>query len=469
MVADTSSRGQSPSRGPAAQAPLTPARRSALRAAGLPFPVILYLLCVLIPVGFNVGPLAMTALRALLIVMILPLLAQLAMGKFGRVLPPDLLFVLHILWAVVALAANNPDQMVQQVGSVGVEFLGGYLMGRAYIRRAEDFMALGRWVVFLVLLSMPFALYEAQTGRPLILEGLHRLGLTAVAVIDMEGRMGLERVQASFAHPIHYGLFCSASLSLAFVALRGTTSGVWRFVSSLLVMISGFLALSSGALLAIVMQVFLILWATVFTGLRWRWGLLLGVLGLGYGVVDLLSNRTPIEVFMSYATFSAHNAYWRSIIFDWGMKSVWAHPIFGIGMNDWVRPWFMRSGSMDNFWLVMGVRYGIPGFALLVAGYVWGLWAVMMRPQLEADPVLARIRRAWVFTFVGLSFTLTTVHVWTNIYSFIFFLFGAGMWLLSAAPSRTESEQAGSERTDTGRKTSAYSRFAPRKRADAGR
>ena len=451
--------------GPAAQAPIDPARRRRLLSARLPMPVLIYLLCVLVPIGFNLGPLAMTTLRLFLILMILPLLAQLLMGKFGRIMAPDLFFTLHILWALAALAVNNPAQVVQQVGSVGVEFLGGYLIGRAYIRSSEDFVALARWLIVLVLCTTPFAVHEALTGRSLILEVLHRAHLTAVTIVSIDARMGLERVQSSFAHPIHYGLFCSVAFSLAFVALRDVTTTGWRFVSSVIVALSGFLALSSGALLAIILQIALILWAASFARLRGRWWLLVGFFALAYVVVDILSNRDPLQVFMSYATFSAHNAYWRSIIFEWGMKNVWAHPLYGLGLNDWVRPYFMYSGSMDNFWLVMAVRYGIPGFVLLVLGYVWGIFRVMRR-DFEGDPVLARIRRAWVFTFLGLSFTLTTVHVWTNIYSFVFFLFGAGMWLVSAAQSAPQNPAQNTDQTAAtlARAAPAYSRFEPRQR-----
>ena len=452
--------------GPAAQAPIDPARRRALLGARLPLPVLIYLLCVLVPIGFNLGPLAMTSLRIFLILMVLPLLVKLLMGKFGRLMAPDLFFTLHILWAVAALAVNNPNVVVQQIGSVGVEFLGGYLMGRAYIRTSEDFVALVRWLAFLVLCTTPFAVFEALTGRPLLLELLHRAHLTAVAIVSIDARMGLERVQSGFAHPIHYGLFCSVAFSLAFVALRNVTGTGWRYVSSVIVALSGFLALSSGALLAILLQIALILWAASFARLRGRWWLLIGLFALAYVVVDLLSNRDPLQVFMSYATFSAHNAYWRGIIFEWGMKSVWAHPLYGIGLNDWVRPWYMYSGSMDNFWLVMAVRYGIPGFVVLVLGYVWGIFRVMRR-DFEGDAVLARIRRAWVFTFLGLSFTLTTVHVWTNIYSFVFFLFGAGMWLVSAvqsAPDQTPGQSPGQSADPSGGRAPAYSRFEPRQR-----
>ncbi|WP_392336682.1 O-antigen ligase family protein [Loktanella salsilacus] len=400
----------------------------------LPRPVLLYLLTVVLPIGFYAGPLYITTLRLFLMVLILPLAFRLLAGAYGKLIITDFLFVLHILWGAVAIATNNPDQLVQQVGSVGVEFLGAYLMGRAYIRTPETFMALSRTLIVLVLCTTPFAIYEALTGQPLIIELIRKLPrITTVTIVSIDRRMGLERVQSVFAHPIHYGLFCSVVFSLCFVALRGTMTTVRRFLTSAVIVASGFLALSSGALTAIAFQFGLIIWATLFRSIKARWWILVGLFALGYVSVDLLSNRSPIEVFMSRATFSAHNAYWRAIIFEWGMKSVWAHPLYGIGLNDWVRPWYMFSGSMDNFWLVIAVRYGLPGFLFLAVGYLAVIFRVMRRDFSGQERMLL-LRRAWVFTFLGLTFTLCTVHIWTNIYSFVFFMFGAGVWFIFYDP-----------------------------------
>ena len=242
--------------------------------------------------------------------------------------------------------------------------------------------------------------------------------------------MGLERVQTVFAHPIHYGLFCGTAFSLLFVGLKGLISTTARYLGSAAIGFCVFLSLSSGALLPFILQLGLIFWAFSLNSVRQRWLILLGLFMLAYVAIDLLSNRTPIKVFMTYATFSAHNAYWRSIIFEWGMINVWANPIVGIGLNEWIRPYYMRSGSMDNFWLVNAVRYGIPGFFLLALGYLPALWKIGRR-NFDTDLRLWQVRRAWIFTFVGLTLTLATVHVWTSIYSFVFFLFGAGMWFLT--------------------------------------
>lgn len=450
-------RGNTP-RSSAAPTHLSAERLSGVLQGSLPLPAVLYLFTVVIPIMFNVGPLLLSGLRLYLLLLIIPLMVRLFSGRFGRVSIIDLLFISHIGWATVALAMNNPDKVVSQVGSVGMEFLGGYLVGRAYIRTPEAFAALCRWVVFLVLCTVPFAILETQTGRPVIVDIIQKLpGVFSVGVVNNEPRMGLERAQVMLAHPIHYGLFCSVAFSLAFVALKDLTSPTKRYLVSCIIMLSGFLSLSSGALLAIFLQLFLILWAALFNKIRWRWWLLLGLGCLAYVIIDILSNRSPVVAVLSRMAFSTHNLYWRTIIFEWGMKNVWDNPIFGIGLNDWERPWFMYSGSMDNFWLVMAVRYGIPGFLLLALVYALGLFRVMQR-NFDGDPLLLNFRRAWVFTFMGLSFTLATVHVWTNIYSFVFFLFGAGIWFITATPRSEKDVASGQEPQE--RSSLPYTRFA---------
>jgi len=405
----------------------------------LPVPVLLYLLAVVIPVQFHLGPLSLNGLRLLLLVLIIPLTIRLLIGKYGRLFWTDLLFLLHIFWATVALAVNNPDRVVENMGSTSIEFIGAYVLGRAYIRDAESFGALIRALILIVLATLPLAFYEAKTGDPILVELIRSVpSLQSVNIVHNDPRMGLERVQAVFAHPIHYGLFSSVAFSLCFVGFKGLFNTPLRYLLSALIGLGVFLSLSSGALLSIVLQLGLIFWAWIMSPVKHKWLVLLAVGIVLYIAVDLMSNRTPIRVFMTYATFSPHNAYWRSIIFEWGMKNVWANPIFGLGHNDWIRPHYMHSGSMDNFWLVMATRYGIPGFLFLGAGYMLALWQIGRR-NLNGNPTLLQFRRAWMFTFSGLSFTLTTVHIWASIYSFVFFIFGAGFWFITAKTQEAAS------------------------------
>lgn len=400
----------------------------------LPMPVVFFLLTVITPISFSVGPLNLTPTRLVLLALITKLTIDLLRGKFGPVMLVDVMFFMHVIWVAIAMTVNNPDRVIEFAGSTGVEFIGAYLIGRGYIRDQATFLRLTRMLVFIMIFLLPFAVIESVFNRALILEFWDKVpGVHAIGNFFMDKRWGLDRAQVILHHPILFGLFASSPLSLCFIGLKGVYSDFTRIMFSLVILSCVVLSLSGGSFMSIAMQMILIIWAFVFSFTKARWLILLGFACFCYVVVDLLSNRTPIMVFLEYATFSAHTAYFRTIIFDLGMDSVWAHPIFGIGLNDWEHPTWM-SGSMDNYWLVMAVRYGFPGFLLVAFPYAWALWKIA-RKDFDQDLILWQLRRAWVFTFFGLSLTLTTVHIWSTVYAYIFFLFGSGMWLLTAKAS----------------------------------
>lgn len=385
----------------------------------------------------------MTGPRCILIVLVIPLFIKLLMGHYGRLVWPDLLFLLYCPWAIYTLHLNNPESALSFGGSVALEFYGGYLLARAYIRTPETFAAMCRGLFFIVFLTIPFAMYEAKTGHAPIPEAINRLPFFYSFddfYNELAGiRMGLERSQVIFSHPIHYGLFCSTTFALCYTGFKNIYSTTFRYLVCLILALGVFLSLSSGALLPMVLMSGLIFWAWAWDKVASRW-VIFGVwTAFCYVVVDLLSNRTPIQVFLEYATFSPHNAYWRILIFEWGMKNVWKHPLYGLGLNEWEREWFMHSTSMDNFWLLNAVRYGIPGFLLIASGFALAIWKIGLR-KIEEGSVTWLFRRAWMITLVGLGLSLCTVDVWATVFSYVAFLFGSGIWLISAeevAPKST--------------------------------
>lgn len=404
----------------------------------LPWPVLVYLAATVLPIRYTIGPIQMTGLRTVLAIAIIPLAIALLRDRTHPARAIDILLVAFVAWVGLALSQSSPAQAIENAGATCLELLGGYMIARLYIRSASDFMRLIRALFVILLLVLPLAIYESWMGQPPLIQAIGAIpGVSSVAIVDIAPRLGLERVQAIFAHPIHFGLFASTLVSLGFIGLAGHASLTFRIACALLGASASFLALSSGAFLSVVLQVMLIIWCLAIGAHRGSWIALAALCALAYVMIDLASNRSPIRVFFSYATFSAHNAYWRGIIFEWGMVNVWQNPVFGLGLRDWVRPAFMHSGSMDNFWLVIAVRYGIPGFLLLAAAYFWGLAKVAFAPL---APHLAAPRRAWLICFTGLTFTLCTVHIWTSVFSFVFFLFGAGFWLLADQSEETAAK-----------------------------
>ncbi len=238
------------------------------------------------------------------------------------------------------------------------------------------------------------------------------------------GRLGLYRVMAGFEHPILYGLFCAAAFG-PILAVLGRRKGAWIA----LVMFLGFMtfaSLSSAPLLALGIQLGLMVWAWMTGG---RWWLLFGLGLSAYVTIDLLSNRTPITILINYITFDPGTAWTRVLTWEFGSAEMWRHPIFGIGLNDWTRPEWLTS-SVDNFWLVIGMRHGAVGLLLMTWALAASLWGVMRVRGLNDQT--AHLRRNYVLAVIAIYTALCTVHIWGDSSSFIMMMIGAGAWFSDA-------------------------------------
>ncbi|MEQ9695965.1 hypothetical protein [Shimia sp. SDUM112013] len=403
---------------------------------GVPVAVALFLFAMMLPtpVSLNLGGMRLSAYRVVLLILFLPMLFQLLSGRRGQVHLFDVLLLAHCAWALLALIKwGGLIQGLESGGIYVVECAGAYLIGRLYIRSYEDFVAMARAYVGLVLATLLFTVPEALTGIHILHDGISSLvGGPRAAFI--EPRMGIERTFGPFDHPILYGVFCASSFSLAyFVIAERRLSNLKGMAKVMGVVLATFMSASGGPYVVLMMQGFVAGWERAFGNMQGRWAALFGLFAIVYLGIDLLSNRTPFHVFVEYLTFSKQSAYNRIIIFEYGTAEVVRHPVFGIGLGDWIRPVWM-SDSMDNFWLVTAVRYGLPAFFLQVGLLLGLVWTVAQRKGLP--PAWRRARHAWAFTLFGIAVAAATVHLWNALFVLFFFLIGSGAWLLDAKPKR---------------------------------
>jgi hypothetical protein len=186
------------------------------------------------------------------------------------------------------------------------------------------------------------------------------------------------------------------------------------------------------------LQVGLVLWDRITAGLPGRWAILGLLFVSALVVVSLFSNRSPVKVFISYASFSAQSSYNRILIWDYGTAEVARHPFLGIGLGEWVRaPWM--SASMDNFWLVVAVRYGLPALLFLVAAIL--LVIAGATGQRGRSDEWIRCRTGWIVTIAAISIASCTVHLWNNTFGFFLFFLGAGTWLVERANAPVEERE----------------------------
>ncbi len=397
-----------------------------------------FLLSLLVPIYLPIGNLLLMPHRIVLLVLFVPFFLRLFIrGRAGPVLVADWLLFCSALWAALALFVNHgaTSMAIEGAGIHMIEFFGAYLIARVAIRNGEDFRRVVRMLFLIVAFLLPFAAAESITKRPVMLD---LLPFSSVGVTDMGFRWGMRRAQTIFAHPILFGAFVSAGLGVFWYALR--PRGL-RFIAAPLAAVATVFSLSTGALIAIVVQVIFISWETILRTLRARWRLFAALSVAAYIFIDLLSNRTPFHVLVTYGTFSTGSAYNRIHIWNYGTDNVADNPIFGLGFNDWIRPPWM-SPSVDNFWLLLTMRYGIPMFIMAAVALIIILRRVSRAELMNSDDRLARA--GYLVSFGGLAIAGGTVHYWHAMMAFALFMFGSGVWAATGG-GRREEDTATSE------------------------
>lgn len=400
----------------------------------LPVAIKLFLIGLVIPWILPLGSLNLSAYRIVLIVALLPCVAMWAQGKVGPIRIADIGLQLYSIWAALALAViHGVGPGLQSGGMLFIEGTGAYLLARCYIRTAADFRNMIIFVIKLMMCLLPFALYEWMTGEKPLLVAFGTIFPT-VEVTKMVPRMGLWRVQGPFSHSILFGVFCGSMLALT--SLVASKKPSTRAFLVCLVGGTAVLSMSSAPIAGVVFQIALLTWNRLLRNFRGRWKLLWVLVLIGYLVVEFGSNQTPVQFYVSHFTFEQQTGWYRIWIWDYGSASVSNHPLFGIGLGDWERPSWMGSDSVDNFWLLTAMRYGLPAFLLMSLSWLF-LWIAVARRR-GLDRTLRSYRTAYLICMATFVFVGSTVHFWGATYAWFFFLGGSGVWLLDAVASPKE-------------------------------
>ncbi|MFQ5622531.1 MAG: O-antigen ligase family protein [Paracoccaceae bacterium] len=393
-----------------------------------PLPVTLFLLGLVLPAIFFIGTLRLAPYRLVLLVMVLPVLFLWLAGRAGPRRLADICILLIPVWGAVSFFKlyGVSSATIQQIGIHFVETVGSYLLARCYIRTPDDFRNFVRLLFWIIVALLPLAVYETMTGNDIVLDFFRKFTRTFGNVYKPP-RWGFDRVQGPFEHPILFGVFAGAGLALSYFVLGYGAGLIGRLWKAGMVFTVSALSFSSGPLSALATQIGLIVWDRMFRQVANRWWLLFFLFVLAYIVVDLLSNRTPPAVFISYAAFNPATAYNRLRIFDYGWLSVMKHPFFGIGLGYWARPSWM-SGSVDMFWLLNFMRYGFPVGILHLANFFLIFLGVIFRKGLDARA--AAYREGFLICLAGFFVAGWTVHYWNALYVFLMFILGSGVWML---------------------------------------
>ena len=406
--------------GPAVAVP--PVLLSARRRLAL----LITVLFTLIPVAVKLASLRLTPMMIMLMIMLIPMTYGWLRRRYGPIVLPDILILGFSAWSVFALVVNHG--LVEAIQPAGISFLstfGAYLLGRALVRDKLAWLRLTKVLFVTLIIMTPFLLFESITGTKPLIKLMSLFG-GGVPPVQMSRRMGLARAQGSFEHPILLGIFVASLMSITAYSLAGGNKRLRMILPIALSSVGVFCTLSTGPLLSLNIQFFLMIYGKIFRFLKKRWKILIISTVILYFVVNLFTTRSPFHTFVRYATFSSQSSYNRILIWQFGTQSVRNHFWFGIGLGEWERPRFM-SGSMDNFWLVQAVRYGFPAFFMYAGAFLTGMMR-LARAELH-DEQLHLFRQGVIFSFVGTMVAVVSVHLWNASYIWLNFLLGATVWL----------------------------------------
>lgn len=426
---------------------------------GLSWLVVLFLFALIVPIILNLGPLRLSVYRVVLLVTFLPALLMWLSGRAGRILAADIMVLVMVLWMSLSnLYHFGVGASIEPIGILTLEHLGAYLLGRVFIRSAEAFRKLA-WVGFLLcLILLPFAIYESMTANNLYMSLWSKVGSVPPDVYK-DPRLGLDRFQGPFDHPILPGVFATPILGLVCFVLGYKRGFVSTVMLTSVVFVTGFLCVSSGPLSALAVQLGFITWNVIFRRVESRWWILLGLTVLGYIIVDIISNRSPIEVAISRLALNAQTGIGRIWIFQWAWVNIFEYPIFGLGDGDWKRYYFMTE-SFDMFWMLYAMRLGLIAGLAQTAAPMWLIVSMMMKKM--PDERLAAYRMGWLIGIAGIIMAGWMVHFWNAPLVLFYFILGAGCWLLDAANNEPGTEVEVTDTPDPAGQKNRFSRFAPR-------
>ena len=153
----------------------------------------------------------------------------------------------------------------------------------------------------------------------------------------MPGRLGLTRVHSVFDHPILFGVFTGSVFALGYLVLGYEESIFRRTLRVGIIGATTFLSLSAGPLIAVVAQGFLLFWNSLLGTIKYRWTILIGLLGFIFASVEVVANRSLLAIVSSYVTFDPQSYWFRTVIWDYGSAGGPEPPV--------LRYWAQRLGT----------------------------------------------------------------------------------------------------------------------------
>jgi hypothetical protein len=285
-----------------------------------------------------------------------PLIIAAVVRNFSQFRAYDYFIFGYLLWSILCLYLR--DNSIATISLHAVETFFAFALARFFVRDIRDFAAISKWALVVVAISVPIAAAESIYREHFITQFGSALTGQSYGFADVERyrvRWNLGRATTFFSHPIHFGLFCATVLPLAWYGKKS-----FRTFKVVATAAGAFFSLSSAAWLGWAMNAVLIFAEQVSRKIKGRGLMVAGALFSAGLAIQVFSKSGFFSVVVRYMAFDSFTAGNRIRIWDYGLQTMYAYPIFGIKPSEWLRlPWM--TPSLDNHWILTGVEFGFPG------------------------------------------------------------------------------------------------------------
>lgn len=373
-------------------------------------------------IDIDIGPLRLGVYRLALFALT-PYVAVTILNGTLRLKLVDAIMTVCAGWIILSFSVvYNWRTGLESGGGIAADMLVSYLLGRATIRSFGHVRLLLLGILPGLIVTSGLLAIESLSGKLLIRPTLQNIfggSGDHQTALRYEYRQGLLRGYSVFTHPIHAGVFLSSFISLYLVFFHQKIVKI----SGIFVGFLSIFSMSSAAFLGIILNFGLLIYDRMQARISdIGWGAFLIGGGIFLALVQLFSSSGLISVVYRYLTLNPSTGYFRTLIWKYASEEAMRNPVFGIGYEEYYRPAWMFTASIDAHYLFMAVSYGIlPAFLYLFIA-LYCIYSLSRR-SVQAQTTASRNRYVGLAIFMSvillLMFTVTFWDVMLAWWNFI--------------------------------------------------
>jgi hypothetical protein len=325
--------------------------------------------------------------------------------KRGRnIVVSDFLAGALAAWMLVSSYFNGGFR--PYVGAEAIEFLGAYLVGRAFVFGPSNLRTFVKALRQITVAVIALALLDFLARRNITLDVF---GIPHGA----QERYGSVRATSVFENAEHYGTFCVGAAAIFLYSERG----IYRVLYVGLSFLGCALSLSSGPFIGLGIVMMLFFYDSMMKQRPWRWKALVTIVA-GFFLIIFLFVARPLERFLVHFTLDPQTGFFRLSTWNAALPLIGESPFIGFGLIE------LQAGdaqaylwSVDCLWLVEALRYGLPAVILLILTM---FSPILRRRRMSAfGPSMYHDATGFSLAIVAIGIIGLTVHIWNGPWLFL--------------------------------------------------